>query len=128
MAVFHGIAVNFGVSSSLASVTGLFQTRDHNYRVSDELIMDGLGTYQTKNYYAFVEEANFEYVATGNGTASGTATVLMPSASAQLTVTDTQYTQIAGTTWLVDDVSTKGSNTTSVRVTCKLSRYPSIIT
>ena len=124
MATFHGVGVNFGISSSLAAVTGLFQTRDHAYKSSNELLMDGTGNYAEKTYYGFVQEATFDYVAAGSAT--GSAAVTLPTVGNLLTVTDTQYAQIASTYWLVDDVSTKVSNTTAVRVSCKLSLYPNI--
>ncbi len=126
MANYHGIAVNFGVSSSVASATGLFQTVDHNVNVENELIRDGSGEYVEKTYFGTNEEATFEYVATAAGGPAGNAAVTFPTPGINVTVTDTSYTNIAGTSWLVDGVTVKGSNTTAKRVTLKLTRYPNV--
>jgi hypothetical protein len=125
MALYHGIGVNFGLSSSLANISGAFQTRDHTYQSGNEIISDGLGGLVEKTYYGQYETATFEYVATGTGV-SGTVAVTLPSQGATLTVTDTQYTQISGSSWLVEKVSTKGSNTTAIRVTVDLWRASGI--
>jgi len=125
MATYHGVGVNFGVSSSFSGVTGAFQTRDHSIQSGNEIIANGIGDPVNKTYYGQYETATFEYVATGAGP-SGTVAVTYPTQGSTLTITDTVYTQISGSSWLVDKVSTKGSNTTSVRVTCELTRYPLI--
>lgn len=125
MAKFHGVGVNFGVSSSLAGVTGAFQTEDNTDASSNEKIMDGGGTFQNASYYGFFQEATFEYVATGAGP-SGTIAVTKPAVGDILVVTNTTHTQIAGTNWIVENVDTKGSNTTAHRVTVKLWRADAI--
>ena len=107
MATFRGIGVSFGISSSLASITGAFQSRDHTYRSEAEMIKSAQGETVAKVYYDFSEEASFSWVATG--ASGGAITVTLPTIGTLLTVTDAHYTQIAGTTWLVDDVSTAGS-------------------
>lgn len=86
MATYHGVGVNFGVSSSLAAVTGAFQTRDHNYASSNESIMDGAGAFVEDTTYGLYETATFEYVATG--ASGGSVTVTVPTVGALLTVTD----------------------------------------
>jgi hypothetical protein len=125
MALYHGIGVNFGLSSSLTDISGAFQTRDHSYQSGNEIINNGQGDPIEKTYHGQYETATFEYVATGTGP-GGAVTVTLPSQGLTLTVTDTLYGQIAGSSWLVEKVSTKGSNTTAVRVTCDLVRYPLI--
>ena len=124
MATYRGIGVNFGISSSLANITGAMQTRDHQYRSETEMVRNSYGDTVAKIYYDASEEATFSWIATG--TSGGSITVTLPTIGALLTVTDAGYTQIAGTTWLVDDVSTAGSNTGAVKVTAKLSKYPNI--
>ena len=123
---YRGVGINFGISSSLASITGAMQTRDHSYKSETEMIKNGGGDTVAKVYFDFSEEATFTYVATG--ASGGAVTVTTGSIGALMTVTDSTYPAIAGTSWLVDDVSTAGSNTGAVKVTMKLSRYPNITT
>jgi hypothetical protein len=125
MAIYHGVGVNFGISSSLAAVTGAFQTRDHNYESGAEIIANGSGDTVEKTWYDVRQTATFEYVSTGAGP-GGSVAVTMPTIGSILVVSDTGYTQIANSYWLVDKVSTKGSNTSAVRVTVNLTYYPLI--
>lgn len=122
MAQYHGIAVNFGVSSSLNAITGAFQTRDHGYAASNESIMDGAGGFVQDTTYGEYQTATFEYVATGTGTAVGNATVTVPTVGASCAVTDGGYTAIANSYWIVRSVDVRGSNTTATRVTVNLWR------
>lgn len=126
MAKFHGTNVNFGVSSSLAGVTGVFQTRGHTYNSSNESIMDGQGGFVADATYGLNETATFEYVATAAGGPGGSAAVTVPSAGDLLTVTDPSYTAIAQSNWIVRSVDTKGSNTSATRVTVNLWRATGI--
>lgn len=125
MGKFHGIGVNFGVSSSLSAITGAFQTRDQNFQGSNESIMDGGGNFVQDSTYGLFETATFEYVATGAGPNSNVA-VTLPTVGELLTVTDTVYTQIAGTAWIVRGYDVKGSNTSATRVTVNLWRASAI--
>lgn len=125
MASYHGVGVNFGVSSSIAAVTGAFQTRDNTYNASNESIMNGSGAFVEDTTYGQYETATFEYVATGAGPGV-TAAVTFPTVGDIITVTDTGYTQIAQTNWIVRDVTIRGSNTTATRVTCNLWRAVNI--
>ena len=122
MATFHGVGVNFGISSSLAAITGAFQTRDHTYGAEMEEVTSGYGEVVATATYKFANDATFEYVATGAGP-SGTIVPTLPTVGALLTITDLSYTQIAATNWIVTKVSTKGSNTSALKVTCDLKQY-----
>lgn len=126
MATFHGVGVNFGVSSSLAGVTGAFQTRDHNYQSSHESIMSGAGEFVEDTTYGAFETATFEYVSTG--ASGGAVAVTVPTVGSIITVTDPSYSAIAQTNWIVRSVDVKGSNTTATRVTCNLWRAVAITT
>lgn len=126
MATYHGVGVNFGVSSSLAAVTGAFQTRDHSYAASNESIMDGAGVFVEDTTFGDYQTATFEYVATNTSTAVGNATVTVPTVGASLVVTDNGYSAIAGNYWIVRSVDVKGSNTTATRVTVNLWRATAI--
>jgi len=126
MAKYHGVGVNFGVSSSLAGITGAFQSRDNSPQGSNESIMSGDGTFVEDTTYGLYETAEFEYVATSGAGPSGAITVTYPAVGDYLTVTDAGYTQIAGTNWIVRSVDVKGSNTGATRVTVSLWRAVNI--
>lgn len=122
---YHGVGVNFGIASSITSVVGAFQTNDHGYTADTEVIRDGTGAEVEKTFYAFKMTGTFEYVATGAGP-SGASTVVIPSVGQMVAVTDTVYPAIAATNWIVDSVDVKRSNVAAVRVTLKMTLYPSI--
>ncbi len=122
---YHGVGVNFGINTGVSTVTGLFQTRDQSFVSEAETIKNGIGDTYEKTFYDLHQTATFEFVATGAGP-SGTVPVIIPSVGDIITVTDTIYTQIAGTNWMVDGIDSKGSNTAAVRVTLKLTEYPNI--
>jgi hypothetical protein len=105
-------------------VTGVFQTDTHTIQSQNEIIANGTGEPITKIYFGQTETATFEYVATG--TSGGLVPITYPNQSQVATVSDLSDTAIAGTTWLVDKVETKGSNTTSHRVTVDLWRAANI--
>ena len=123
---YHGVGINFGIASGITSAVGAFQTNDHGVTSDNEVIRDGTGAEVEKTFYAFKSTATFEYVATAAGGPSGNAAVSYPSVGAMVTVSDTNYGNIAGTNWLIDSVDIKRSNVAAVRVTLKMTQYPSI--
>jgi len=140
MAIHHGVGINWGVNSTIVSVNGLFQTREHNFSVKAEEITDAGDTSVSKVYWDFKEFATFTYVSFQPGYwPNGNAPISIPSLSSWIRVYDPTYSIVINSSqfiykqslsingyWLVDDIVTAGSNTTSVRVTLKLSRYPYI--
>lgn len=123
---YHGISVNFGLGPTITSVVGSFQTNDHGLEMDNEVIRSGDGTSVEKTFYDYKETATFEYVATAVGGPSGTGTVTTPGVGDLVSVSDSQYPAINHTNWLVDTVDIKRSNTAAVRVTLKMTQYPSI--
>ena len=124
--VYHGVSVNFGIGSTVTSATGLFQTNDHGTESDNEIIRDGNGNEIEKTFYGFRQTATFDYVAGGTGGPSGTAAVVYPTIGTMVTVADTNYTNIAATNWLVDNVNVKRSNTGAARVSLKMTQYVQI--
>ena len=122
---YHGVGVNFGIATGITSVTGMFQTNDHGITSDNEIIRDGTGAEVQKTFYAFKMTGTFEYVATGTGP-SGTSLVTHPGVGAMVSVLDANYPAINATNWLVDSVDIKRSNVAAVRVTLKMTQYPSI--
>lgn len=124
--IYHGVKVHWGVGSSTAiGVSGTFvlQGRDHGMTADAEVIQDATGFAVNKTYYNHNESATFDYVPTDTYDGAGNLTPSIPTVGALVTVTDTVYTTIAGTNWLIDSISTKSSNTSAMRVTLTLSRY-----
>ena len=121
---YHGLRVNFGVASTIGSVVGIFQSRDHGLEADNELIRNGTGDHVTKVFYDTGRETcTFEYVASQAGAADGSATVTHPTVGDVFTVADANYAPIVGTSWLADSVDIRGSNTTAARVSVKATRY-----
>lgn len=124
MATVHGVGISWGVDSTVVGVNGAFQSRDHTYSAESELIKDGGNTTVSKVYWDAKETAIFTYVAIQPGAyPNGDATVSIPYLAQFVTVYDGRYPAINGN-WLVDEISTQGSNTSAVRVSLTLSRYP----
>ena len=124
--IYKGVGVHWGVVSSGATAFGTMklQTRDHTLRSEMETVRNADGVTEAKVYYDPTQEATFEYIP--SGASGGAITPTLPAIGDVVTVTDSVYTQVAATNWLVDDVSTRSSNTGVMRVTVRMSRYPSI--
>ncbi len=124
--IYKGVGVHWGVNSTGVAAYGTFklQSRDHTLKSEMETVRDAEGTTVSKVYYDPNEEATFEYIPTG--ASGGGVTPTLPACGDMVTVTDAAYTRIANTNWLVDEVSTKSSNTSVMRVTVRMTRYPSI--
>lgn len=132
----HGVSVNFGIGSEIIDVQGLFQSRDHNYKIENASIKDGGDTTISKVYFDPAEYATFVYVAIGERVLdaeteaidgiSSEADVTIPELGKWITITDNQkYPKIAGE-WLVENISVASSNTSATRVTLSIARYPEV--
>lgn len=124
--IYKGVGCHWGVGSTGASAFGTMklQTRDHALKSEMESIRDATGVTVAKIYYDPTEEATFEYIP--SGVSGGTVTPTLPAIGDLITVTDSTYTQIAGTNWICEDVSTKSSNTGVMRVSIRMVKYPEI--
>lgn len=124
---FHGVKVHWACSSTGVSGVGTFamQSRDHNKASDSEIVQDGTGFAVNKTYYNFSESATIEVIQTASGP-GGNLVPTLPEPSDILTLSDTIYTAIAGTSWLVESVGTRSSNTSAQRTTLNLTRYPLI--
>jgi len=124
--VYKGIGVHWGVNSStLSVVTGKFQTREHEKKAEMEVIRDGDGTTVGKVYYDPNESATFEFYPS-SATPGGQVAPILPNIGDMLTVTDSVYTGIASSYWLVEGVDTKSANNGAMKVNIKLAKYPAI--
>lgn len=124
---FRGVGVNFGIASQMQYIQGLFQTREHSFKNTADLIKDGGETTVSKVYYDQYEEATFTYVVSSlNHNAFGTAAVFLPYLGQSCRIIDNRYPHIVGN-WLVDEITTSSSNTSAMRVSVKLTRYPRLI-
>ena len=124
---YKGVGVHWGVNSTTVTAFGTckIQSRDHSKKSQSETIKDSEGVTVSKIYYDPTEEISFEYVPTT--ATGGTATPTLPDIGTFITMSnDTAYTAIANKVFIVDDVSTKSSNTSAMRVTIKATYYPQI--
>lgn len=123
--VFADTGIHWGVGSSTSTAFGTFllQDRDYARKANKSLIKDGFGITVGAVWNDPNEEATFTYLAT-SGTVTGSATATIPQIGDKLTVVDTIFTQIAGTSWYVDDASAKNTNNSMLMVTVKCSKYP----
>lgn len=128
MGLFHGqVGINWGVGSTISSVFGSFQSRDHHIKAQAEDIKDGGETTVSKVYWDSIEESTFSYVAIQNGpNLFGTAPVSFPSIGMFVQVFDSVLYPVIAGFWLVDDIDINSSNTAATRVTLRLTRYPFI--
>jgi hypothetical protein len=129
--IFHGIGINWGISTQIQYAVGLFQTREYNVVANSETITDAGNTSVSKLFWDFREEATFTYVAAGSNSYpgfnnnTGNIAPSYPGIAQFVNLTDSNYPNIVGK-WIVDAVSTNSSNLSCMRVTLKLSRYPQI--
>ena len=123
MAVVHGnVGINFGIGTAVGTLSGLFQTREHHYLCESKDIKDGGETTVGKGYWNFSEEATFTFVS--NTYLGVIYSNNIPAIGYYITVYDAiNYPAIEGTTWKVEDIITNSSNTTSTRITLKLTRH-----
>lgn len=129
--IYKGIGIHWGVGSTTYTLTnGKLQTRDHTKKSEMETVKDADGVTVQKTFYDPSEEATLEVVITGSA-GTGNVTPVLPACGDIVTLTDTTYLAISGSAtgtnvWMVDDVSTKSSNTSAMRATFKLTRYMGI--
>lgn len=125
--VVRGVGVHWGVSTTGVTGAGTFklQSTDHNQGSDSDIVHDASGFAVNKTYYNFNESATLDVVVTGSANSASVAPTLAKPSDI-ITITDSVYTQLAGTDWLVDSVSIKRSNTSAMRVTYSLTRYPLI--
>ena len=128
---FLGVGVNFGLASTGFTGSGIgtfkLQDNDHSKKAKTEDIQDENGRTVQRSVFDESEEATFEYIPSGSTTALAVAASTIPDIGTLATVTDTtNYTAIAGTNWIVADVTTKRTNKGALKVTLKLERFPGI--
>lgn len=125
---FKGVKIHWGVSSTTTSAFGTLtlQSRDHSRNADTDIVQDATGFAVNKTFFNYSDTATFEYIPTAAAPGAGNVTPTVPEAGDMVTVVDSVYTQIAGTNWIVDSASTRSSNTSAMRVTVNLTRYPLI--
>lgn len=128
MNVYKGVGVHWGTDSTgVTTALGTFKLQSRNFdRMAEkESIKDGKGRTVTAIYYDESEEASLEVIPTGTYGDDDLSPTL-PAIGDMVTVTDSKFTQIAGTTWIVESVSSATSNTGAMRVTCKLKKHADV--
>jgi len=128
--IFLGVGVNFGVSSTGMSGSGIgtfkLQSNDHTKKAKTDDVMDGDGETVQRTVYDPSEEATFEYVISATTTAGAVTATTQAAVGTLVTVTDANDASIAATNWIVTDSTKKRSNTKAALVTLKLERFAGI--
>lgn len=124
MANIHGAAGVWALTGFSISLTGSykFQDADHSVKAEMDVIKDANGETVTKAYYDTTEEITFTGVPTGT---SGSVVLNGLSPGTLFTITDPN-SPAAGANWIVEDFSTKRTNTNFARVTLKCWRSANI--
>ena len=134
MATSNGTAVNFGFTGSngivITGVSGtLLQSADYSAEAGKDEVRSGVGDIVNRNWYDQHLKATLEWAITGSGLAAAitntAVAALLPGTiiviSACASVPD-----LVATTWEVQRVSIKGSNTNAKRVTLELEKRAGI--
>src|SRR5436853_4031855 len=97
---FLGVAVNFGVSSTTLTGSGIgtfkLQDNDTSRKAKKEDIQDGDGRTVQRSVYDESEEATFEYVISAATIAAAVTATTIPDIGTLVTVADTNDAAIAG--------------------------------
>jgi hypothetical protein len=123
-----GVGVHWGVSSTGIAGLGTFTltSNDHGRQAARDSIQDPTGFTVNVTYYDYMESANLSVVITGS-LGSGNVTPSLPEIGDVVTITDSVYTALSGSNWLLDSVSTSRSNTSAMRASYGLTRYGKLV-
>lgn len=124
--VHKGVGVHWGVTSTGCTGFGTFvlQSRDFSKRADSEVIQNASGFTVNKTFFNHNDSATLEVVVTGSS--GGAVAPVLAEVGDVVTITDSTFTNIAGTNWLVEDVSSRSSNTSAMRLSFSLTKYPLI--
>lgn len=134
MPTSNGTAVNFGFTGSngiaITGVNGtLFQNLDYSGEADKDEVRSNLGDIVNRNWYDQRLKATLEWVITGTGLANAitntAVAALLPGTILAITACASAPDLVA-TTWEVQRVSIKGSNTNAKRVTLELEKRAGI--
>lgn len=123
---FHGLNIHWGISSSVAGVTGIPQSLEGDVKQDTWTGRDGRGVEVAYNGYNPVITANFEFYAADNNSAAGNANVSgsYPERSTMFAITgDSPGNPFALTNWIVEDILIRETNTDATKVTLKATAY-----
>ncbi len=126
MPTYRGVGCHWGASSTTSTIiSGQVQTRDHDKLAEMEAIKNGDGTTVGKVFYDHNSKCTFTFIPT-QASLTGTLNPSYPAVGTLVTLTDSVYTDIAGTNWICEKVSTKSANNGALKIDLELSQYPSI--
>jgi hypothetical protein len=120
--ISHGLTTAIiGISASLSTVTGAFQSLEHSSDFQKTSDKNAFGDTVLKTWTDLTEEkATFEYITT-------TKPPTIPSGGAMITIADPDDTSITGANWTVDGWNKSLSNDGhAMKVKLELSRNANI--
>jgi len=129
--VQYGINLGWGLGATAVTITGatgIFQDIEYNLKLDELETRDQRGTVATWTGYNPSEMATFNYFLSDANAASGSAVPTLnanvPDRSTKVTVTSVG--PMSGSSWIVQDVLVRETNTDNMKVTVKATRYVNI--
>lgn len=134
MATSNGTAVNFGFTGTngitITGISGtLFQNLDYSGEADKDEVRSGVGDIVNRNWYDQRLKATLEWVITGTGLGNAITNTavagLLPGTILAISAAASAPDLVA-TSWEVQRVSIKGSNTNAKRITIELEKRAGI--
>lgn len=131
MPTITGTAVNFGVSGTAVSGTGVgtmyLQKYDRKRNADMDATRDEDGNEVSHAWHNYSDEASLEYKVKGSSIADAATQTKIPEPGALVTITSSKDSSLAGTTWEVQSgPSLNRTNTSSAVVTLPLKKFAGI--
>lgn len=123
---FQGVSLAWGLGGTdytIASVAALFQSADTDIKYDELEIRNQRGSVVTWVGYNPSDSATLEYVITGSGSGSGSATISHPTQGAKISIGAATDDPISGSNWIVQGVTVRRTNTDAAKVSLKVIRY-----
>lgn len=126
--VFHGLNIHWGLSASLAGVTGIAQNLDSDFKTDIWTGRDQRGTEVAFNAYNFTKTMTFEYYASDANSPAGNAAVSgsYPERGTMITVTGDANFPCIDTNWIITDYNIRFTNTDATKIILKATSYQGI--
>lgn len=128
---FYGINIAWGLGSgsmSATNCTGIFQSVEHDNKIDIWEGRDQRGNVVAWGGYNPTETCVIEYFVSDASAASGSASPTFGTNVCQQAakITIGAGFPVSGTSWIIDDVLIRATNTDAMKITLKGTRYPGI--
>lgn len=126
---YQGLNLNWGLGATdyaISGVSGLFQTSDTELKYDEMEVRDQRGNVKAWVGYNPTDGGTIEYVVSTTASATGNASITYPSQGTKITITAASDEPISGSSWIVQGVTVRKSNTDACKVSLKVIRYAGI--